>query len=50
VLLLGETQATEEAANQAGYRFFIDVDGFKAYVQEEALAGEGEAAAMPAMA
>jgi hypothetical protein len=48
VLLLGETQATEEAANQAGYRFFTGVEEFRAYVQEEVLAVHGERAAMPA--
>ncbi|MBA2670612.1 MAG: hypothetical protein H0U67_09600 [Gemmatimonadetes bacterium] len=38
VLLIDEHQATEEAANQAGYRFFTDVETFKQYVQEEVLA------------
>jgi hypothetical protein len=38
VLLIGEAQATEEAANRAGYDFFTDVEAFKAYVREEVLA------------
>jgi hypothetical protein len=40
VLLIGETQATEEAANQAGYRFFTDVESFREYVRDEVLALE----------
>jgi hypothetical protein len=40
VLLIGETQATEEAANQAGYRFFTDVESFREYVRDEILALE----------
>lgn len=39
-LLIDEGQATEEAANQAGYRFFTSVDDFRAYVEREILAGE----------
>jgi hypothetical protein len=37
-LLLVEEEATEEAANQAGFRYFIDVESFKRYVQSEVLA------------
>jgi hypothetical protein len=44
VLLLAETQATEEAANQAGFRFFTDVEAFKEYVRVEVLALETELA------
>lgn len=40
VLLIGETQATEEAANRAGYRFFTDVAPFREYVLAEVLAME----------
>ncbi len=37
-LLINEEKETEEAANGAGYRFFIDVEAFKRYVQTEILA------------
>jgi 5-methylcytosine-specific restriction endonuclease McrA len=37
-LLINEEKETEEAANQAGFRYFIDVDSFKHYVQAEVLA------------
>ena len=37
-LLLDEDRETEEAANRAGYRYFTDVDAFRAYVQQEILA------------
>ena len=37
-LLINEEQATEEAANQAGFRYFIDIESFKRYVQAEILA------------
>lgn len=39
-LLVGETQATEEAANRAGFRYFTDLKAFRDYVQEEILAFE----------
>lgn len=39
-LLIDEGRETEEAVNRAGYRYFTDVDGFKAYVQREILALE----------
>jgi hypothetical protein len=42
VLLIDEHAATEEAANQAGYRFFTDVEAFKEYVEEEVLAMDEE--------
>lgn len=44
VLLLGEPAETEEAANQAGFRFFTDVEEFKAYVRAEVLAEDPELA------
>jgi hypothetical protein len=37
-LLIGEGQEMEEAANCAGYRYFTDVNAFRAYVQQEILA------------
>ena len=36
-LLIDEGRETEEAANRAGYRYFTDVDAFRAYVQHEIL-------------
>jgi hypothetical protein len=36
-LLIDEGRGTEEAANRAGYRYFTDVDAFRAYVQHEIL-------------
>ena len=36
-LLLNEDEDTEEAVNQAGYRFFTSVDTFKRYVEREVL-------------
>ncbi len=39
-LLINEEKETEEAANQAGFRFFIDVESFKRYVQAEILAAD----------
>jgi hypothetical protein len=36
--LIDESQETEEAANRAGYRYFIDVHAFHAYVRQEILA------------
>ncbi len=39
-LLINEEKATEEAANQAGFRFFIDVDAFKRYVRSEVIGGD----------
>lgn len=37
-VLLNEETEVEEAANQAGYRFFTDVETFKRYVETEVLA------------
>ena len=37
-LLLDEDSKTEAIANQAGFRFFTDIDRFKAYVRQEILA------------
>jgi hypothetical protein len=37
-LLLNEEKETEEAANQAGFRYFVDVESFKRYVEAEILA------------
>jgi hypothetical protein len=39
-LLIDESQATEVAANRAGFRFFTNLDDFRAYVQREILAAE----------
>jgi hypothetical protein len=39
-LLIDEPLATHDAANRAGYRFFTDVDSFRAYVRREVLASE----------
>ncbi len=39
-LLIDEGPETEEAANQAGYRYFTDADAFRAYVRREILAAE----------
>ena len=39
-LLIGEDPETEEIVNGAGYRFFTNVEGFRAYVQREILAVE----------
>jgi len=39
-LLLDEPAAVEQAVNQAGYRYFTNVDQFKDYVQHEILALE----------
>lgn len=36
-VLLNEDGETEEAANQAGYRFFTDIPSFKRYVESEIL-------------
>ena len=36
-ILLNEDSETEEAANQAGYRFFTDIPSFKRYVDGEIL-------------
>lgn len=36
-LLIDEGRETEEAANSAGYRYFTDIETFKAYVQQEIL-------------
>ena len=44
-LLIGEGPETEEAANQAGYRYFTNADDFRAYVRREVLAIEDAAAA-----
>ncbi len=44
-LLIDEGPETEEAANQAGYRYFTNADAFRAYVRTEILAlGEEQAA------
>lgn len=40
-LLLNEDSDTEAKANQAGFRFFTDVDRFKTYVRQNILAIEG---------
>ncbi len=37
-LLIDEDKAIEEASNQAGYRFFINVEAFREYVMHEILA------------
>jgi hypothetical protein len=37
-LLINEEKETEEAANQAGFRYFVDVESFKRYVESEVLA------------
>ena len=37
-LLIDEEPETEEAANQAGYRFFTNVNAFRKYVEQEILA------------
>ena len=39
-LLLDEGQEIEERANQAGFRFFTNIEQFKAYVNHEILAME----------
>ena len=39
-LLIDEGPETEEAANEAGYRYFTDADAFRAYVRREILAAE----------
>ncbi|MEM8502414.1 MAG: DUF262 domain-containing protein [Cyanobacteria bacterium P01_D01_bin.1] len=39
-LLLNEESKTEAIANQAGFRFFTDIDRFKTYVRREILAIE----------
>jgi len=39
-LLIDEGKETEEAANKAGYRYFIELDAFRAYVVHEILALE----------
>jgi hypothetical protein len=36
-ILLNEDSEAEEAANQAGYRFFTDIPSFKRYVGNEVL-------------
>ncbi len=36
-LLLNEPPEVEQAVNQAGYRYFANVEQFKAYVQREIL-------------
>lgn len=36
-ILLDESQSVEEAANQAGYRYFTTIQDFKAYVSNEIL-------------
>ena len=41
-LLIDESMATHGAANRAGFRFFTDVDSFKAYVEREVLALDHE--------
>ena len=43
-LLIDEGRETEEAANQAGFRFFTKVENFKDYVESEILAIEEERA------
>ncbi|MBD2465970.1 DUF262 domain-containing protein [Oscillatoria sp. FACHB-1407] len=43
-LLIDEDPALEQIVNQAGYRFFTDIDSFKQYVQREVLALEQELA------
>ncbi|NLN76942.1 MAG: hypothetical protein GX139_11640, partial [Armatimonadetes bacterium] len=43
-LLINEGQETEDAANKAGFRYFTDVDEFKAYVRREIMAAEETAA------
>jgi hypothetical protein len=37
-LLIGEGQETEEAANRMGFRFFTNLESFRAYVEREVLA------------
>jgi len=37
-LLLNEDEETEEAVNQAGYRFFTTVEAFRRYVDREVTA------------
>lgn len=37
-LLIGEDEATESAANRFGFRFYTDVQAFRAYVEREVLA------------
>jgi hypothetical protein len=40
-ILLGEDHEAEEAASEAGYRFFTSAKAFRKYVREEIL-GEAE--------
>ncbi len=42
-LLLNEPEETEAAANQAGYRYFTDVNSFRTYVEREVLVVEDAA-------
>lgn len=44
-LLLNEPQETEEIANAAGFRYFLNVETFKNYVRREVLAYDHEEAA-----
>lgn len=37
-LLMDEGREVEEAANYAGYRYFVDIDSFRAYVERDILA------------
>ncbi|MGH2584815.1 MAG: GmrSD restriction endonuclease domain-containing protein [Dehalococcoidia bacterium] len=39
-LLINEGQETEEAANRAGFRYFTDLEAFRAYVERDVLALE----------
>ena len=39
-LLIDEGEETEQAANQARYRFFTDVESFRNYVERDILALE----------
>jgi hypothetical protein len=41
-LLIDEPAETHDAANRAGFRFFTDVDTFRAYVRQEILASDEE--------
>ena len=43
-LLIDEPDETHNVANRAGFRYFIDVDAFKEYVEREILAVDAVAA------
>ena len=46
-LLIDEDSELERIVNQAGYRFFTDIDSFREYVQREILAVEEEMVGAP---